>query len=123
MIDLGVLDHLPTQFRLGLEGARLGNTHFLTSLGIRIAKPTLRQVKLTINPGMGTRGRQGQKNADLAHFHFAQASIVLATCTSAVITSLFISAFIQDQHRPSLEFRMRLDIVLHSSDQPPSRPG
>jgi hypothetical protein len=104
-----------------VKSARFWNRGLSTSFGMGICEPTLGQVQLTVDPRVGARRHQRQKDANLAHLHLAQTPVVLTVGTRTVVACLLVNALVQNQHRPSLELGMLLDVVLQGSDQCPSR--
>ena len=90
--DLGSFRALPPP-DLG-KRAVVREARLLTSFGIRLSKPMFRKVEFAINPRVGTRCRQGQEDAHLAHVHLAPATVMVAAGTGTVIVPLLVRTFI-----------------------------
>ena len=92
-------DHLPTQFWLSLELDVLGNSTFLTSLGIGlILNPFFRQIQLTVQQGVPFPTGITQEHSGLAVGHLAQLTAVLAFHAYRVISLFWKVAAVQDVH-------------------------
>ena len=78
--------HLDGQFRLGAKG-NLGRDTRFAATGAIIG-PAGGQIQFAVDQGVATRSDPGEKDAELAVFHAACGTTVLASNTSGVLAAL-----------------------------------
>ena len=94
---LSALDHPPGQFRFRLEGDVFWDVSGEPAW--QIGAPIFRQIQLAVDEGVALLGDVGEKNADLAIFHFSSPSAMLDPDASRMVAPFREAAFINDEHR------------------------